>query len=424
MSKTWTVRAEGLSKKFARTLRSALKYGLVDCAKRVVGLPGRSDILRTDEFWALDGVKFELEQGEALGIMGVNGSGKTTLLRVLNGTLAPDRGRAHIRGRVGALIAAGAGFSPMLTGRENIYVNGALLGMKAGEIGEKLDEIIDFAQLEDFIDMPVRNYSSGMAVRLGFAVAVMSQPEVLLVDEVLAVGDLNFQKKCYEYMQHLKGNGTSIILVSHAIGSIWAVCDRGLYLHEGKQEMYGDLESVCKCYDDYNSRAALKSNEEADDYGYSRGGTGIARCTSVRILSLDEEEVAELEFREPFLIEYQIEINEPIEAPIFRSSIDAVHYKFIISLDSYEQGFAPKIIEPGEYRLLQRCMVQSLRPGAYRITTSITKRKLGAHLFYWLGAASFVVRNPKDRFLYAEPYAVWYMDVEFDLAGSEGAQVL
>jgi len=417
VSKTWTVAAEGLSKKFARTLRSAVKYGLVDCAKRIAGVASRSDVLRSDEFWALDGVEFKLEQGEALGIMGVNGSGKTTLLRVLNGTLAPDRGRAHIRGRVGALIAAGAGFSPMLTGRENIYVNGALLGMKAREIGGKLDAIIDFAQLEGFIDMPVRNYSSGMSVRLGFAVSAMSEPEVLLIDEVLAVGDLSFQKKCYEYMQHLKGNGTSIMLVSHAIGSIWAVCDRGLYLHEGKQEMYGDLESVCKRYDDQNSRAALKSQEQGD-YGQSRGGTGIARCTSVRVLSLDEEEVAELEFRQPFLIEYKIEIDEAIEAPVFRSSIDAVHYKFIISLDSYEQGFAPEIIEPGTYRLRKRCMVQSLRPGAYRINTSITKRKLGAHLFYWLGAASFVVRDPKDRFLYSNPHAVWHMDVEFELAGA------
>ncbi len=417
MSKTWTVGAEGLSKKFARTLRRAMKYGLVDCARRVVGVSCRSDVLPSDEFWALDGIEFELEQGEALGIMGVNGSGKTTLLRILNGTLAPDRGRAHIRGRVGALIAAGAGFSPMLTGRENIHVNGALLGMKASEIGARLDEIVDFSQLERFIDMPVRNYSSGMSVRLGFAVAAMSEPEVLLIDEVLAVGDLNFQKKCYEYMQHLKGNGTSIMLVSHAIGSIWAVCDRGLYLHEGKQEMYGDLESVCKCYDDYNSRAALNSHEEGD-YGHSRGGTGIARCTSVRVLSLDEKEVAELEFRQPFLIEYKIEIDEAIEAPVFRSSIDAVHYKFVISLDSYEQGFAPEIIGPGVYRLRQRCMVQSLRPGAYSINTSITKRTLGAHLFYWLGAASFVVRNPKDRLLYSNPHAVWYMDVDYDLTRS------
>jgi lipopolysaccharide transport system ATP-binding protein len=414
MSKVWAVRAEGLSKKFGRTLRSAMKYGLADCGRRVAGMPARSDVLRKDEFWALDGIDFELQQGEALGIMGVNGSGKTTLLRILNGTFAPDRGRVRLRGNVGALIAAGAGFSPMLTGRENIYVNGALLGMKPKKLDGKLDEIIDFAQLEGFIDMPVRNYSSGMSVRLGFAIAVMSHPEVLLVDEVLAVGDLSFQKKCFEYMQLLKRNGTTIMLVSHAIGSIWAVCDRGLYLHQGKQEMCGDLESVCKCYDDHNSRKAL-SSERKGDYGQSCGGTGLVRCTSVRVLSLDENEVTELEFRQPFLIEYDIEVEERIEKPVFRANIDAIHYKFIIILDSYEQGFALESIEPGKYWLRQRCMTQSLRPGAYSIGTSITKRKLGAHLFYWLGSAHFLVRNPKDRFLYAEPHAVWYMDAQHEL---------
>ncbi len=417
MNKAWTVRTEGLSKKFGRTLRSAMKYGLVDCGKRLVGMPAHPDILRSDEFWALDDIEFELEQGEALGIMGVNGSGKTTLLRILNGTFAPDRGCARLRGRVGALIAAGAGFSPMLTGRENIYVNGALVGMRPKEIDAKLEEIVDFAQLEEFIDMPVRNYSSGMSVRLGFSVAVMSHPEVLLIDEVLAVGDLSFQKKCFEYLQLLKRNGTSIMLVSHAIGAIWAVCDRGLYLHQGKQEMSGDLEAVCKCYDDHNSRAALQS-EWKGDYGQSRGGTGLVRCTAVRVLSLDEKEVTELEFREPFLIEYDIEVDERIEKPVFRSNIDAVHYKYIIILDSYEQGFAPECIEPGKYRLRQRCMAQSLRPGAYSIGTSITKRRLGAHLFYWLGAAHFVVRNPKDKFLYAEPHAVCHMDAEHELVGA------
>jgi lipopolysaccharide transport system ATP-binding protein len=205
--------------------------------------------------------------------------------------------------------------------------------------------------------------------------------------------------------------------VSHAIGSIWAVCDRGLYLHQGKQEMYGDLEEVCKCYDDHNSRAALQSGEGVD-YGESRGGTGAARCTSVRVLTLDEKEVTELAFREPFVIEHDIEINERIEEPIFRANIDAIHYKFILSIDSYEQGFVQASIEPGKYTLRQRCMTQSLRPGAYSIGTSITKRKLGAHLFYWLGAARFVVLNPKDKFLYAEPHAVWHMDADHELIGA------
>ncbi|MEO1512133.1 MAG: ATP-binding cassette domain-containing protein, partial [Planctomycetota bacterium] len=192
------IEVRGLYKKFGQSLRSALKYGLIDAARRGVGLDSDSARLRPGEFWALRDVGFEVRPGEALGIMGVNGSGKTTLLRVLNGTYGPDAGRVTMRGRVGALIAAGAGFDPMLTGRENILINGALVGMSPREIRRRFDEIVDFAELREFIDMPVRNYSSGMAVRLGFSVAVAGRPEILLVDEVLAVGDMNFQRKCFE----------------------------------------------------------------------------------------------------------------------------------------------------------------------------------------------------------------------------------
>src|SRR5581483_11585040 len=208
------IRAEGLSKKFGLTLRQSMKYGLHDVARKLLGRRNGDDVLRTGEFWAVDDVNFELRSGDALGIMGVNGSGKTTLLRILNGTYAPDTGRAALRGKIGALIAAGAGFSPLLSGRENIYISGTLLGMSPEEIDGRFDEIVAFSELEDFLDMPVRNYSSGMSVRLGFAIAVVGSPDVLLVDEVLAVGDLNFQKRCYERIQHLEQRGTTIMLVA------------------------------------------------------------------------------------------------------------------------------------------------------------------------------------------------------------------
>ena len=246
MSKVWTVRTEGLSKKFGRTLRSAMKYGLVDCGKHLVGMPAHPDVLRSDEFWALDDIEFELEQGVALGVMGVNGSGKTTLLRILNGTFAPDRGRARVRGRVGALIAAGAGFSPMLTGRENIYVNGALVGMRPKEIDAKLEEIVEFAQLAEFLDMPVRNYSSGMSVRLGFSVAVMSHPEVLLIDEVLAVGDLSFQKKCFDKFREFQKQGKTMVLATHSMDTIEELATKTLYLDSGRQAYLGDSKEAIR----------------------------------------------------------------------------------------------------------------------------------------------------------------------------------
>ena len=199
----YSVLVENVSKKFGLSLRSALKYGLVDSFRRATGR-GKDDKLRRGEFWALKDINLALEPGDALGIMGVNGSGKTTLLRILNGTYTPDKGRVTMRGRIGALIAAGAGFSPMLSGRENVFISGTLLGMTPSEIRNRFDEIVDFSGLGEFIDMPVRNYSSGMSVRLGFAIAVLGSPEILLVDEVLAVGDIAFQKKCAKIVLALR----------------------------------------------------------------------------------------------------------------------------------------------------------------------------------------------------------------------------
>lgn len=439
-----TVRVEHVSKKFARRLRSALRYGLIEAAKRVVGLKLDLAHLRADEFWALQNADFELKAGDALGIMGVNGSGKTTLLRILNGTYAPDTGKVTIRGRVGALIAAGAGFAPLLTGRENIYISGSLLGMSRQEMRAKFDEIVAFSGLESFIDTPIRNYSSGMAVRLGFAVAVMSSPEVLLVDEVLAVGDIQFQKKCYEYLLGLRHQGTSILLVSHSIGAIWAVCTKGLFLHKGESRLLGSVEDVCRAYEDQNSRAAVdeaaatrvararsaagggdptdvpQALVERDalpsEYGHQKGGTGDIACLEVKILSSPQgEEVSEVDFGKPFVIRYRYRVRRRIEKPILRSSLDAVHYKFIVSLDSYEQGFAWDAIEPGEYVLHKHIQSQMLRPGYYTVNTSVLSRNIGVHLFYWLSAVSFVIRNPEDRFLYSNDMAVVFLPCSFDL---------
>jgi lipopolysaccharide transport system ATP-binding protein len=171
-------------------------YGVYDVARDMFGLNGHSEQLRNTEFWAIDDVSFNVKRGECLGIIGPNGAGKSTLLKMLNGILLPDRGKLTMRGRVGALIELGAGFHPMLTGRENIYVNGAILGLCKSDIDRKFDEIVAFAELKDFVDSPVKFYSSGMYVRLGFAVAVHLKPDVLLIDEVLAVGDDHFRSKC------------------------------------------------------------------------------------------------------------------------------------------------------------------------------------------------------------------------------------
>ncbi len=188
MSSDVLIHVEDVSKKFCRNLRRSLWYGLQDTAADLLGRGESSASLRPEEFWAVDDVSFSLKRGECLGLVGRNGAGKTTLLKMLNGLIKPDKGRIEIRGRVGALIALGAGFNPILTGRENVYVNGAVLGLSKREISERIDEIIDFAEIGDFIEAPVQSYSSGMQVRLGFAVATAMKPDVLLLDEVLAVG--------------------------------------------------------------------------------------------------------------------------------------------------------------------------------------------------------------------------------------------
>jgi ABC-type polysaccharide/polyol phosphate transport system, ATPase component len=211
-------------------------------AAEATGGSRNHDRLRLDEFWAVNGVSFKLRHGECLGLIGGNGAGKTTLLKMLNGLIKPDKGEIEMRGRVGALIALGAGFNPILTGRENIYVNGSVLGLTKREVDEKIEEIIDFAEIREFIDSPVQSYSSGMAVRLGFAVASSLNPDILLLDEVLAVGDMQFQAKCLNTLGKMRSKGSSFILVSHSMVNITRYCDHVLYLKKGQIAYSGRTE--------------------------------------------------------------------------------------------------------------------------------------------------------------------------------------
>lgn len=231
---------------------------LEDAGKRYVKyddtptLMGRAVALRTrtkrSQFWALRGVGLEVRAGETLGVIGRNGSGKSTMLRIFAGVTAPTEGRVIIRGRVAPLISVGVGFHPELTGRENVYVNGTVLGLTTREIDELFDSIVEFAELADFIDTPVKFYSSGMFVRLGFAVAVAAQPDVLLIDEVLAVGDLRFQSKCYERMQEMKAAGATVVLVTHNLQATRNLCDRTLVLHDGEQVFLGPTPEAISVY--------------------------------------------------------------------------------------------------------------------------------------------------------------------------------
>jgi lipopolysaccharide transport system ATP-binding protein len=235
------IEVRSVSKKFCRSLKRSLWYGLRDLGGEVFGRSGDRSTLRRDEFWAVRNASFELYPGETLGLIGPNGAGKTTLLRLLHGLITPDEGSVTVRGRMQALIALGAGFSPILTGRENIYVNASILGITGKEVARRFDEIVDFAGIPDFIDSPVQTYSSGMTVRLGFAVAAHLEPDILLVDEVLAVGDEGFQVKCLNKIGELKASGTAIVLVSHNMHIVSTYCDRVLVKNALAHELFTDV---------------------------------------------------------------------------------------------------------------------------------------------------------------------------------------
>lgn len=204
--------------------------------------------LHFQEFWALKNVSFELEKGDSLGIIGLNGSGKSTLLKIVSGVLKPTKGSVETVGSIAPLIELGAGFDANLSARENIYLNGAILGYSRAYMDERFDEIIRFAELEDFVDTAIKNFSSGMVARLGFAIATMNIPDILIIDEILAVGDFKFQEKSFARMQEMMNSGATVVFVSHSIEQVKQLCNKALWLDHGDVKMFGDAQTVCNLY--------------------------------------------------------------------------------------------------------------------------------------------------------------------------------
>jgi lipopolysaccharide transport system ATP-binding protein len=242
--------ATHVGKKYSRSLKRSLWYGIRDIGREILLRKEQPPEigLRRGEFWAVNDVSFELRRGEALALIGPNGAGKSTLLKMLSGLIKPDAGSIHARGRVGALIELGAGFDPVLSGRENIHVSAAVLGLSRREVSELLPQIIAFSELENFVDTPVKYYSSGMSARLAFAVAAHLNPTIFLVDEVLAVGDIDFQRKCINHMLRYLASGGALILVSHSPYLIQSVCNRGIYIDSGRVQFVGTAVDALNCY--------------------------------------------------------------------------------------------------------------------------------------------------------------------------------
>ena len=304
MSET-LIEVQNVSKKFCRDLKTSLWYGVKDLFREMTGQGGtKRASLRKKEFWAVDDVSVTVNRGECLGLIGPNGSGKSTLLKMINGLIKPDRGQIKVRGRVGALIELGAGFSPILTGRENIYVNAAVLGITKREIDKQLDAIIDFAGIEEFIDTPVQSYSSGMKVRLGFSVAANIRPDILLVDEVLAVGDIGFRAKCYNRIAELMEN-CAVVIVSHQMPAIARVSSKCMVLNNSHSIFQGVPEEAIQQYQSLFDEEKVNTQHPL--------GSGEAEIEMIKLYNINNEESKRFQYGDPIKISFDVKVSPKYE---------------------------------------------------------------------------------------------------------------
>ncbi len=321
-----------------------------------------------EEFWALKDVSFEVKQGEVLGIIGKNGAGKSTLLKVLSRITEPTSGRFVINGRVSSLLEVGTGFHPELTGRENIYLNGTILGMTRKEVKLKFDEIVDFSGVEKFIDTPVKHYSSGMYVRLAFAVAAHLEPEILIIDEVLAVGDAEFQKKCLGKMDEVAKQGRTVLFVSHNMGAVKSLCKKGILLNLGEVLFIGNMSNAVEKY-------LQISDTQISHFIFNNSKTDIAYVTDVTIENTNGQEILNIPIGKPWQVRIRIVINE--YQPHFIAGIG-----FITSDDSPLRTVwtKPQNIEIGIYEIIFIENNILLSYGKYRLIIGLSSRE--QPLFY------------------------------------------
>lgn len=293
-----------------------------------------------EDFWALQNVSFEIPHGEAFGIIGSNGSGKSTLLKCLAGILTPDQGNLTSHGRVAALLELGAGFHPDLSGRENIALNGAILGMTRREIDDKFDDIVGFAGLEQFIDTPVKNYSSGMVVRLGFAIAINVEPEILIIDEVLAVGDEEFQQRCFQKIEQFRREGRTIIFVSHGLSQVSQFCHRALWLEKGKVQTIGPAYEVVSEYTGAAHQVEHIETSDISDEPLDRWGTGEVRITRVVMSSTDGRDTSTFESGKPLTVRVEYEIYSPVTELVVGLRITHLHGFNVFGSNTKRRGLA------------------------------------------------------------------------------------
>jgi lipopolysaccharide transport system ATP-binding protein len=370
------IRVRGLGKKYTiggpqekyQTLRDAIVNSVKAPFRRLTRLSADQSM---NEFWALKDVYFDVHKGEVIGIIGRNGAGKSTLLKILSRITTPTEGEVNIYGRVGSLLEVGTGFHPELTGRENIFLSGSILGMRKQEIEEKFDEIVKFAEIERFIETPVKRYSSGMYVRLAFAVAAHLEPEILIIDEVLAVGDAGFQKKCLGKMGDVAKEGRTVLFVSHNMAAIKLLCPRTIYLSEGKMVMDDSSQKVINFYiygqSDQKGDEQLSSKRE---YGLSSApGDEFVRLRRVCFVSSDESSKSSFRMDEEFSIEIECTILKDISN--FQLYIRVHNNDGILAFCSSEWDggdFQGTHHDPGQYKTRITIPPHLLNSGIYTLS--------------------------------------------------------
>lgn len=349
-------------------------------------MKGQEKQIKGDRFWALQDINLEVKEGDLLGIIGKNGAGKSTLLKILSRVTAPSQGRVKIKGRISSLLEVGTGFHPELTGRENVYLNGAILGMSKREITGKFDEIVDFSGIEKFIDTPVKRYSSGMYVRLAFAVAAHLEPEILIIDEVLAVGDADFQKKCLGKMKNVSSLGRTVLFVSHNMPMITALCEKSLLMSGGRIEMIGNTTDVV-----LNYLKVSRVDSSSVDYSENKPSVGddVVKLHAAKIINESGVSKSEIDIRESFKIvmEYELLQEKSVVSNFHFKTMDDV-YVMVVHDES-----APSSI--GKYRA--ECLVPKylLNDGAYTVGVAVSSFEKGTHVhFFEQNALTFNVKDP------------------------------
>lgn len=360
-------------KKFHRgEFNDCLRDAIPAFFKSLVGLGPKKDELAKKDFWALSDIDFKVEEGERLGIIGHNGAGKSTLLKILSQIIAPNRGSMKVNGRLRALIEIGAGFHGDLTGRENIYLNGAILGMTRKQIDASFDSIVDFSGIEPFLDMPIKRYSSGMSARLGFAVAAHLDPEILIVDEVLSVGDTQFQKKCLGKMSEVANAGRTVLFVSHNMAAVRQLCSRAILLDHGKMAGDGTADEIVTQY--LQGVKAQEGISIADRT--NRRGTGQARILNFGV-GTNPEELGEKTFCDyggPLYIQIKYRVDEDQTEPVIMLGISDPLEDTVVQFSTKvaNQGFDPK---SGEGTVQFFIPNLYLVPGTYSLYATISNKK-------------------------------------------------